>query len=415
MNINYIFNAVRKYGVKGIVDFIAGQRRERAFKRYLEKTMRSAPPEHGITLIAGFDYAGSLNKVMRDFATMLKLSGIPYQTLNLPCKKPIPESELKFFMTPKEEFCFNKYTHIITLRKPITIPDKRCSVHCVQFWELEDGFVEACPESLRSENILALSDFNRDVFRKTLPGSIGVNKILYPFQFIHGDLPPRQETRRKYGIPPDSFVVFFNFDYASCYFRENPEGILKAFARSLADKPDTAIVFKTMRARVCKTMSDRLHSLAAELGLSDRFVTIDDFIPQEDLVNLTDACDVYISLHRGEGFGLGVAEAMSLGKAVIVSDYGSTKEFCKKHNTIPVPCEMIPVPKDIDNDAYRHSSAWAEPDIDAAAAALLRLYGSPDVKASLGRSAAEHIRKYFSIANFRTSITAFLDRKPAHG
>lgn len=198
-------------------------------------------------------------------------------------------------------------------------------------------------------------------------------------------------------------------------FQKNPEGILKAFARSLADKPDTVIVFKTMRARVCKAMSDRLHSLAAELGLSDRFVTIDDFIPQEDLVNLTDACDVYISLHRGEGFGLGVAEAMSLGKAVIVSDYGSTKEFCTEHNTIPVPCKMIPVPKDIDNDAYRHSSAWAEPDIDAAAAALLRLYGSPDAKASLGRSAAEHVRKYFSIANFKTSITAFLDRKPAHG
>lgn len=408
MNIKYVFNAVRKYGIKGIIDFIAGRKNELAFKKYLKSTMRDKEPETGITLIACFDASGSLNKVMRDLATMLKLAKIPYQTLNLPCRNPIPESELKFFMTPKHDFCFNKYSHIITMRTPLSSPDERCSVHCIQFWELEDGFIEACPETLRTRNILALSDFNKEVFRKLLPKKTSIKKILYPFQFIHEKLPSKSEIRAKYGLAPDDFVVFFNFDYTSCYYRKNPEGILFAFGKTLKGVKNAKIVFKTMRAKACKKMSDQLKTFADNLGLSEQFFTIDDFIPQQDLVGLTNSCDVYMSLHRGEGFGLGIAEAMSLGKAVVVSDYSSTKEFCTAKNSIPIPCTMVPVPKDIDNDAYRHSTAWAEPDIDAAAAALLELYRNPELRSSLGQQAAKHIREYFSVKNFKDSVMSFL-------
>ena len=250
-----------------------------------------------------------------------------------------------------------------------------------------------------------MSNFNRDVFRKWLPDSIDVNKVLYPFQFIHGDLMPREVTRKKYGINIDDFVVFFNFDYASSYFRKNPEGILYAFAKALRNKPNAKIVFKTMRAKKCKSMSDRLHSLAEELGLTAKLTTIDDFIPQEDLVNLTNACDVYMSLHRGEGFGLGIAEAMSLGKAVIVTDYSSTTEFCNRDNSIPIPYKIIPVKKSqVDNDAYRHVTSWADPDIGAAADALTRLYLDKNYRDSIGARAQSYISKHFSLEEFKRSI-----------
>ena len=409
MNLRSACYAIRKYGIKGLFNYISRLPKEWLFFRSINKTIRPSPPERGITLITCFDYPGSLSKVMRDFAIMLKEAGVPYQTLNVPCDNPIPKSELESFMTPKHEFCLNKYTHIITMQNPLHIQDNRCHVHCIEFWEFEDGFVECCPEALRASNILALSDFNRDVFRKSLPSSIAVQKVLYPFQFVHGELLPRNIVRTKYNIGIDDFMVFFNFDYASSYFRKNPEGILKAFAKSLGNKPNTTIVFKTMRAKKCKVMSDRLHVLADSLGLSEKLITIDDFIPQEDLVNFTNACDVYVSLHRGEGFGLGIAEAMSLGKAVIVTNYSSTAEFCTQENSIPIPYKIVAVPPDqVDVDAYRNVTKWADPDISSAADALLRLYNDSDLRFRLGRKAMAFIQNHYSITNFKKSIESFL-------
>lgn len=410
MNLRYIINAIRRFGAKGIIDYFLRKPKERAFRKYLKSTLRNEAPERGVTLLACFDYPGSLSKVMRDLAIMLKKAGIPYQTLNIPCNKPIPANETQAFLTIKDDFCVNRYTHIITMRTPMLSPDNRCSVYGIEFWEFDSGFTEGCPEALKLQNILALSDFNIAVFRKSLPQSIRVSKALYPFQFEHKTLIPHEETRMKYGIGTNDFVAFFNFDYSSSYFRKNPEGILKAFAKAFGDKTDAKVVFKTMRALKCKAMSDRLHAMAEELGLGKKLVTIDSFIPQEDLVNLTDACDVYISLHRGEGFGLGIAEAMSLGKPVIVTNYSSTTEFCKLDNSIPIPYTIVTVhPDQVDNETYRKVSTWAEPDYDSAAEALLRLYNNPGLRAKLGAAAKNFIEDYFSVENFKRSIDAFLD------
>lgn len=410
MNLKYLFFAIKRYGLTGIKNFIKDRYKTWNFQKSLEKTMRKTDPEPGITIISCFDYPGSLCKVMRDFAIKLKQAGIPYQTLNIPCNNPIPESELVTFLTPKDEFCLNKYTHAISMRTPIYIPDNRCNTYTIEFWEFEDGFIQNCPEVLKIKNILALSDFNLDVFRKLLPPTKKIQKVLYPFQFTNNVFLPKEVVRKKHGISEDDFVAFFNFDYESSYYRKNPEGILMAFAKSLKYKQNAKLLFKTMRAQKCLQKSNQLHLLAKELGISSQFITIDGFISQEDLVNLTNACDVYISLHRGEGFGLGIAEAMSLGKPVIVTDYSSTKEFCNSNNSILIPYEIVPIkPDQIDVEAYQCVSCWAEPEINAAADALLQLYNDPIYCQKLGANAKQYINDYFSIENFKKSIYDFIN------
>ena len=409
MNIRYIINAVRRFGVKGIIDYFLRKPKERAFHNFLHSTTTKESPTRGITLIADFGDSFSLSKVMRDFALMLKKANIPYQTLEISCGATIPNADMQGFLTSRHDFCLNKYTHIITMRKPITIDTPRCKFYSIAFWEFDDGLLHGCPELLRAKNVLALSEFNQCVFRRLLPKSIKTYKVLYPFQFEHGKLVSSETIRKKYGLGSNDFVAFFNFDYSSSYFRKNPEGILTAFAKALCDKNDAKIVVKTMRANKCKAMSDRLHTLAQKLGLNEKLITIDDFIPQEDLVNLTNACDVYISLHRGEGFGLGVAEAMSLGKPVIVTDYSSTTEFCKADNSMPIPYKMVAVrPDQIDFETYRKVTMWAEPDCDSAAEALLRLYNDPGLRNKVGAAAKNFIESYFSVENFKHSIDAFL-------
>lgn len=408
MNLIGAIYAVRRYGLKGIVEYIQRPFRQDSTARFLRDRTLSITPKPGITIIGNFDQPFSLSKTLRDFAYLLKESHIPFQALNIPEQNPIPASEYSHLLTPQDDFISNRYSHVITMRKPCRISDRRCTSHVIEFWEFEDGFKEEHPEVLHIKNIIAMSDFNRDAYQKQLPHA-NIRKVLYPFQFRHTALSPTRDTRQKYGIPADSFMVFFNFAFQSSYFRKNPEGILQAFRKCFAPSDKACIVFKTMKAKKYKDTYERLLKLAQELRLDKQLIIIDDFIPQEDLVNLTNACDVYMSLHRGEGFGIGIAEAMSLRKPVIVTDYSSTTEFCNPDNALPVPYRMIPVlPEQIDTDTYWHVTQWADPDIDAAADALRQLYEKPELRIKIGSAAKCFIDDYFSVANFKKSVEAFL-------
>lgn len=402
------FYAVRRYGLKGVIEYILRIFHQDCTTEFLRARAVSAAPTPGITIIGNFDQPFSLSKTLRDFACLLKESHIPFQTLNTEEENPIPDSEYTHLLTPRDDFVSNRYSHVITMRKPFRIPDRRCTTHVIEFWEFEDGFKEEHPEVLHIRNIIAMSDFNYDTYRRNLPHA-SIRKILYPFQFRHTALTPMRDTRQKYGIPVDSFMIFFNFSFQSSYFRKNPEGVLRAFRKAFSPSDRACVVFKTMKAKKYKGTYERLRELARELRLDNQLVIIDDFIPQEDLANLTNACDVYMSLHRGEGFGIGIAEAMSLGKPVIVTDYSSTTEFCNHDNAIPVPYKMIPVlPEQVDTDTYWHVTRWADPDIDAASEALRRLYEQPDLRIQIGTAAKNFIEDYFSVANFRRSVEKFL-------
>jgi len=409
MNLVSALYAIRRFGITGVIEYLGRWGDAVRFRRFLRAHTQSAEPTPGITIIGCIDGVGSLCKVLRDLAILLRKVNIPHQVLNIPCNKPIPACEYQHLVTSEEQFITNKYTQIVTMRQSFPIPDTRCRLSAIEFWEFEDGFKQSQPEVLSIKNLIAMSDFNCQVFKNLLPQA-NVNKILYPFQFIHGELAPVKATRNKYRIPLNAFMVFFNFDYASSYYRKNPEAILQAFRKAFSESDNAVLVFKTIRAKACKAMSDQLHALAEKLALSSRLITIDDFIPQEDLVNLTNASDAYISLHRGEGFGLGIAEAMTLGKPVIVTDYSATTEFCNAENAMLVPYKMVPVrPDQIDVDPYKYVTSWAEPDIDAAAKALRRLYEDPQLRATLGNNAQAFISNYFSVENFKKSVESFLD------
>ena len=255
-----------------------------------------------------------------------------------------------------------------------------------------------------------MSDFNAEVFRRILPARISVQKMLYPFMFPPKTMPSPKAIRHQYSIRPDDFVVFFNFSYGSSFHRKNPNGAMLAFARAFGNTPNAKLLFKTNDSAAHEREHLHLKALAKELGIEQRFTTIDNYLPTSDIYGLTAACDVYLSLHRGEGFGLGVAEAMSLGKPVVVTDYSSTTEFCKSDNAILVPYHIVDVPRGAcDNPCYARVKTWAEPDIDAAAAALRDLYDHPEKRQQLGESARQFITDYFSVESFKRSINKFLD------
>ncbi|MBR3086429.1 MAG: glycosyltransferase family 4 protein [Kiritimatiellae bacterium] len=406
-----IVKRVRLWGWKGVWDFFIRQLRDWRTKRFFLKNARKYPltPESGVTILADITHRSSLSKVMRDFAYKLQEAGIPFQAFDIHSGHSMSDCDAESIITPPNQFRILKFDHVVEMFSspmPKGLPLKRARI---VFWEFTTGLLEYNPLIANAGTIIAMSDFNREVFRRMMPPSVEVRKIIYPFFFDTDLIADKRVTRRKYNIPQDAFVVFFNFDYGSSFNRKNPDGAIRAFAKAFANSSDSFLVFKTKGAHQYKKERNSLLLLASELRIGERFVMIDDYIPQHDIYGLTEACDVYLSLHRGEGLGLGIVEAMSLAKPVVATNYSATTEFCNKDNSIPVPCKVVRVPDNMhDHPCYHSVKEWAEPSIEAAAEALIRLYESPELCQSLGIAAQAFIRKSFSIENFRNSIEDFL-------
>lgn len=368
-------------------------------------------PTQGITFIADLCGKDSISKMARDFVLSLKDAGIPFQAFDPNFSGDPSGTDIGQLLTAKENFNIRKYTVVAEMFEG-SVPDELCTRHiCIPFWEFESGFLEIHPKFAKIKEVAGMSDFNVAYYRRILPPATLVHKILYPLRFAPPSFDARDAVRSRYGIGEKDFAVFFNFSYLSGYHRKNPEAVLHAFALAFKKNANTKLVFKTMRSKDFPKEVARLRNLAQELGIAEKFISIDTYIPHSDIYGLTAACDCYISLHRGEGFGLGVAEAMLLGRPVVVSDYSSTREFCTVENSIPIPCRLIPVKhSQIDNSFYSFVTEWADPDIPAAATALRRLYADASLRQDIGHKAQAFIKDHFSIDNFRASIEAMMTR-----
>ncbi|MBQ3288760.1 MAG: glycosyltransferase family 4 protein [Kiritimatiellae bacterium] len=398
---------VARYGLRGVILWARIKWKEFRLKRFLRRNARCKDvcPERGVTLVGSFTGQDSLGKVMRDLLFAIHDAGVPYQALNTGEGEDPAQTGILELTTPPSQFRIRRHPVVIEMFNGVV--DKQIAAGCanIVFWEFENGFLPVYPAFAKKSHVIGMSDFVVETMRHELPASVKVSKLLYPFRPNFGNLLPRDEVRARFGIPLDAFAVFFNFDFGSGFSRKNPDGAMRAFAAAFRDDAKAFLVFKTMRSRQYPQRVESLERLAAELGIGDRFLMIHSYVSSSEIYGLTDACDVYLSLHRGEGFGLGVAEAMSLGKPVVVTDYSSTTEFCTPENSIPVPFRIV-APRDNQRDhlTYTYVTKWADPDVAFAADALRRLRGDSGLCARIGQRAKEDVLEHFSIRRFRASL-----------
>lgn len=200
--------------------------------------------------------------------------------------------------------------------------------------------------------------------------------------------------RRWFAIPEDAFVVLFFFDAASFADRKNPAGVLSAFERLVHRRPEARLhavikfrgAFSDEAAR--RALEDRLDAL------SDRVQAIDADLSDNEIKNLVRNADVFVSLHRAEGFGRGMAEAMALGRPAVATGYSGNLDFMTPETSRLVDYALVPVPP----GAYPHGEGqvWAEPSPDHAADLIEALLDDPAGARDLGRRAQRHIRTHFS-------------------
>lgn len=407
-----LWRKLREWGLMGVASFFFNRARNLYLKIwFLHNAWRhgNLTPGYGITIVAPMRGKSSLSKVMRDFAFSLREANVPFQVFDLSRRSEIPESDVISILTPRSDFVANKYSVAIDM---VSSPFPRLSnvrrAH-IAFWEFESGFVEIYPELLTSEMVVGMSDFNARYFRRALPNSTPVGKILYPFQFPICELEDQIAVRQRIGIPFEAFAVFFNFDFGSSASRKNPYGVVQAFSKAFADDSHAFLIFKTIHAAEFPAAVRLIESLARKLGVADRLIMVNEYLPVEGLYSLVNACDAYVSLHRGEGFGLGIAEAMSLGKPVVVTDYSASTEFCSSTNSFPIPYKLVPIEPDLADHMYlAHVKCWAEADVSAAAEALVACRRNPELRARIGFEAKRTLQEHYSISRFKESVEAFI-------
>ncbi|WP_207460658.1 glycosyltransferase [Azospirillum sp. SYSU D00513] len=257
-------------------------------------------------------------------------------------------------------------------------------------WELAE-FPEAFDISIDLvDEIWAPSRFIFDAIRRrtTKP----VTYIPLPVQIDPPDEQSARLTRGHFGLPEDSYCYFFAFDWKSFITRKNPFACIEAFKRAFpTGKEKACLVLKSMDADASNPVWQALAAAAAE---DPRIHLFDQVLRRNEIVRLIELCDCYLSLHRAEGFGFGPAEAMLLGKPVIVTDYSATKDFCLAWNARLVRTDLVGVgPGEY---PFGKGQSWADPDVDHAAWHMRDLYYNPGCGAELGRHAQRFICEQFN-------------------
>ncbi|WP_208279109.1 glycosyltransferase [Massilia oculi] len=192
----------------------------------------------------------------------------------------------------------------------------------------------------------------------------------------------RRLTRKNFGLPEHKFLFYFAFDLKSSSRRKNPEACISAFLKAFPTSDKVGLVIKVLKPSTTNKEWSALEKLAQK---DKRIYIICETLERGDLIDLYAACDCFISLHRAEGFGRNIAEAMILGKPVVVTDYSGNQSFATIENSLPVDYKLIRI--EVGDYPHVTNGTWAEPNTNSAATAMKTIFSDQELSNKLRRSA----------------------------
>lgn len=189
-----------------------------------------------------------------------------------------------------------------------------------------------------------------------------------PVRVVPHPMPPPDPAplgRDAFGLPGDAFVSLVMFDAGSSIARKNPLAAIRAHRAAFGDRPDRVLVLKTHgTARAGAPWAE-----VAASAVAPNIRIIDAVMPERDRWALMAAADVLLSPHRAEGYGLAIAEAMAMGRAVIATGWSGNTDFMAGPGCIALPYRLVPA-EDPQATYHHPDMRWAEPDEAALTAAL---------------------------------------------
>jgi glycosyltransferase involved in cell wall biosynthesis len=207
----------------------------------------------------------------------------------------------------------------------------------------------------------------------------------------------RDYVQGLFGFDAEKFVFLVVFDSFSFVQRKNPLGVLKAFAAAFEGNKDVRLVIKTQnRRKVADPVQiDIWTQVDAMVKADKRIVVLNETLSYDDLLLLKKGCDAYVSLHKSEGWGFGMIEAMGLGIPVVCTAYSGNMDFCSEETAWLVGYQEVELAPD-DYIFVRKGQKWAEPDVGDAAQQMQAVYANPVARTAKAAAGLAFVRQNFS-------------------
>jgi len=258
------------------------------------------------------------------------------------------------------------------------------------FWELEEAPEWFGPAFAHVDELWAPTRFIETMLRKHAPSRVQVKYVPLPVVTPQVDA---SITRARFGLD-DRYMFLFSFDFMSVMKRKNPLGLIEAFCLAFAEGEGPMLVIKAINGD--KRLVERNMLRDAVRKRSD-IVLIDEYFTKVETSTLTSLADCYVSLHRSEGLGLTMSEAMTLGRPVIATGYSGNLDFLSDANSFIVPGSRVKVGHGA--EGYSPEAMWMEPNVSEAAKYMRYVYENQAEAAQKGLRGQADILRAFDVAS----------------
>ncbi|MES2151820.1 MAG: glycosyltransferase [Pseudomonadota bacterium] len=370
----------------------------RAVGMPLQESLTSAlamPAEAGAPLRAGgINLVGyiaaelGVGEAARSLARACSAAGVPYSVVDVGFQSSNLQRDTVALANASSERFAIDLVYVNADQTPNTIEYLRSkkleSAYKIGFWHWEQP---SLPEAhLGAFDLLhevwVPSNFVRDAVAAVSPLPVVVIPHALQFEASPG------VRRSAFGLPEDKLLALVMYDFHSYQYRKNPAAAIAAFRQAQAGRSDAALVVKTING---EHHPEARAELLAQLSDLPGTVVIDRFLTRQQVWDLQSCCDLLVSLHRAEGFGLAPAEMMYLGKPVVATGWSANMDFMTHDNSMPVRYTLKPLAETL--GAYPAGPLWAEADIDHAASCIARLLDDAGLRERMGQRAMDDVRR----------------------
>jgi glycosyltransferase involved in cell wall biosynthesis/SAM-dependent methyltransferase len=364
---------------------------------------KPVPPKPGVNVVGYLSSERGVGEVARQLYAALREGNIPAAEIDSPAEPEKIFPALGDLSDEDHPYDFNlicvnaDMLPVVAEALGRRFFDNRNSTG-VWFWEISHF-----PEQWHGafdyvDEVWVGSEHIADALRQL--SSIPVHTIRIPI--TPGE--PDRVSRAELGMP-EGFCFLFIFDYRSVFRRKNPLGLVEAFRKAFAPGSGPSLVIKSICGDEFPAQRQELEDAVRdrpEIHLVEETITTG--MKNAMIAN----CDCYVSLHRSEGLGLTMAEAMYFGKPVIATAYSGNLDFMNAENGYLVPHGMVEIGPDA--DPYPAEKTWADPDLDRAAELMRQAFENPRDAALRGERAAADIRRSHSPEAAREVMTTRIEQ-----
>lgn len=204
---------------------------------------------------------------------------------------------------------------------------------------------------------------------EAIASGLGLPYEVRPHHVVVPDVEPMDRSR--FGVAEDDFLGIAIMDLRACPDRKNPLAHVEAWQRAFGRDPRCKLLMKVRFQKRTQVVRRELLEL---IGNYTNIVLIEDVFTDADIAAFQKMADVFLSLHRSEGYGLNIKEALEIGLPVIATDWSAPAEYLPDYaNAYPLRCTQAPYRDYLFTYAHEQSLRWAEPDVLAAAVMLRRI------------------------------------------